>query len=118
LEDKIVERWSYQELEDALIGQLIGDYLKDVKSKHGVFLLGRIHKKSWRAPSGKRLDLSAVCARLQNVASASVRKFRDIDEVRVISIDFLPPDGRATQKRTPQRTKASRRRRRGQGRSP
>ncbi|RBB35784.1 hypothetical protein DPV79_27625 [Burkholderia reimsis] len=73
-EIKVAESWTMQQLEDALITQLCGQYLRGQDGREGILLL--VHQKSrpkgWELPDGTFLNFGAVVERLRALA-ASVR---------------------------------------------
>lgn len=73
-EIKVAESWSLPELEDALINQLCGQYLRAKDGREGILLL--VHQtprlKGWKLPDGKYLGFDDVAQRLRTLA-ASIR---------------------------------------------
>ncbi len=70
-EIKIAERWTLPQLEDALVKQLCGQYLRAQGGREGLLLL--VHQvprqKGWELPDGTYLDFPAVVQRLRDLAS-------------------------------------------------
>lgn len=74
IELKVAENWSYSELEYALTGQLVGQYLRDAHSRHGVLVLLSIGTpRRWRPPSHDAISFDEVVARLDDLAQQTVR---------------------------------------------
>ncbi|MBN1106789.1 MAG: hypothetical protein JXL84_25525, partial [Deltaproteobacteria bacterium] len=92
IEIKRANKLSYSELEAALTDQLMGRYLRDIRSRHGILLLAHLgRKKGWR-PEGQSvlLDFTAVVARLNDVATRLAQVGEDVTALRVVGIDFTP----------------------------
>ncbi len=74
-EIKVAESWTLPELEDALINQLCGQYLRAQSGREGILLL--VHQiprqKGWKLPDGTFLNFEAVVERLRALA-ATIRK--------------------------------------------
>lgn len=70
-EIKIAESWTLPQLEDALVKQLCGQYLRAQGGREGLLLL--VHQaprqKGWELPDGTYLDFAAVVQRLRDLAS-------------------------------------------------
>lgn len=70
-EIKVAESWTLPQLEDALVKQLCGQYLRAQGGREGVLLL--VHQasrpKGWELPDGTYLDFAAVVQRLRDLAS-------------------------------------------------
>lgn len=71
VEIKVAESWTLKELEDALVVQLCGQYLRAQGGRYGILLL--VHQvprpKGWELPDGSYLAFSAVVQRLHDLAS-------------------------------------------------
>jgi hypothetical protein len=96
IELKIADNWSYTELSDALRNQLVGQYMRDQRSRHGVFLLtwhGR--KRRWRHPeSGRMLAFDQVLVHLREEASAIVAQDPGVDNLAVVGVDLTLRDAK------------------------
>jgi hypothetical protein len=90
IEAKMVDRRSLRALETDLTEQLIDRYLRDRRSRFGVYLLGRVSTDRWMSPDGHALDFPQVISRLQDAANRRVALTPDVDAVRVFGIDFAP----------------------------
>ncbi len=99
IELKIVDyNWSATQLLERLRNQLCGQYLRDVRSNCGVFLLvyqGK--KKHWKHPAtGKHLGFPDLLQLLDDAAKDIVAKANDVEALCVVGID-LPKRGNRTQ---------------------
>lgn len=69
-EIKVAESWTMQQLEDALINQLCGQYLRGQDGRDGILLL--VHQarrpKGWELSGGTYLDFAGVVQRLRDLA--------------------------------------------------
>lgn len=70
-EIKVAESWTLPELEDALVRQLCGQYLRAQVGREGILLL--VHQtprpKGWELPDGTFLNFEAVVERLRALAA-------------------------------------------------
>lgn len=70
-EIKIAESWSLLQLEEALVNQLCGQYLRAQDGREGILLL--VHQaprqKGWQLPDGTFLSFVAVVQRLRSLAA-------------------------------------------------
>ena len=73
-EIKVAESWSMQQLDDALVDQLCGQYLRGKDGREGILLL--VHQKprskGWKLPNGTHVNFGAVVQRMRALA-ASIR---------------------------------------------
>lgn len=89
IEIKIAELWSLTELEKALADQLVGQYMKDNKARHGVLLLvAARERKGWCLLPDKIDKFSGLLLHLENKATALRAARPEIEGLRVIGIDF------------------------------
>ena len=89
VELKIAERWSYAELKDALLKQLVGQYLTDIDANHGVLLLCSFgKKKKWQKAGSGWLNFREVIEELQKEAKAMVSSSPKLEKLEVLGIDF------------------------------
>jgi hypothetical protein len=97
IELKIADKWTYSELVERLRNQLVGQYLRDVRSRFGIFLLvWRGIKRGWKDPaSGQAVGFTSLWQRLQVEANAILRSRCDLDALCVIGIDLTRRDGKA-----------------------
>jgi hypothetical protein len=103
VEIKVFENWTFAELQDALHRQLVGQYLRPHRSRHGILVLcsrpkakhdaKKPRKKAERKPSRKRIkgkmrSFNEVVQMLRDEALALVASRPDIDALDVVGIDF------------------------------
>ena len=90
VELKIADKWSGPELFAKLKDQLCGDYLRDVDSTNGIYLLvHRGEKNTWQHPdSKKRLHFEDLIAALQCYAQDIIASEPGISNIEVIGIDL------------------------------
>jgi len=71
VEIKVAESWTLKELEDALVIQLCGQYLRARDGRYGVLLL--VHQiprpNGWELPDGTYLSFESVVQRLRDLAA-------------------------------------------------
>ncbi|MFQ5953988.1 MAG: hypothetical protein ACE5JZ_02880 [Kiloniellales bacterium] len=100
IELKMADSWSYKELSDALKNQLVGQYLRDCRSRNGVFLLtwhGR--KQRWRHPTrGRMLDFDQIVASLREEADRIVAQDEEVDVLAVVGVDLTRRTASASQR--------------------
>ncbi len=96
IELKIADNWSYSQLVERLHNQLVGQYLRDVRSKFGVFLLvWQGTKTEWReSESGKRFNFGNLLKQLEGRAEAIIRNRDDLQGIRIVGIDLTKRDTR------------------------
>lgn len=74
---------------DHIKKQLAGRYLKDIHSRHGIYLL--VHaktKKRWKDQNGKLINFAELCFHLEEFAKQLTLYNPDLDRITVIGIDF------------------------------
>ena len=88
-EIKLAGTWSLQELEDALIKQLCGQYLRSRDGREGIFLLvlQTPRPKGWKLPDGMYLSFEALVERLRNLAATIRIKSPSAAQPEVCVID-------------------------------
>jgi len=96
IELKIADKWSYAKLVERLHNQLVGQYLRDARSRLGVFLLvWRGTKKKWRESKfGKPFSFGNLLERLEAQAEAILRDRYDLEGIRIVGIDLTKRDTR------------------------
>ena len=91
VELKIANKWSGPELFAKLKDQLYGDYLRDVDSTNGIYLL--VHygeQNSWQHPDSKNfLPFEELIAALQCYAQDIIASCPGISNIEVIGIDLI-----------------------------
>lgn len=82
--------WSGNKLFERLKNQLSGDYLRDIHSRFGIFLLVyRGDKTGWVLPhGGASVDFAELVEALRSYGEQLALASNDIDELRVIGIDL------------------------------
>lgn len=105
VELKLSNLWSGPELIERLENQLCNDYLRDERSRRGIFLLMHQGKKRyWDLPDGSRANSVAQLAdALQSHWEKSKNDFPLVQAVRVVGIDLTlrsKPMGRSAKKKT------------------
>lgn len=90
VELKLADNWSGPKLFERLRVQLCGDYLRDGRSRRGIYLLVyRGAKSTWDMPDGKSVaDFDELVSALQAYWSLIARNYPSIDEILVIGIDL------------------------------
>ncbi len=86
VELKISDNWSFKEHTERLHNQLVGQYLRDVRSSYGVFLLVRRRQAYW--VSGRRLTFEELIAYVQIEADRIIQGRPDFEAIKVIGIDL------------------------------
>ena len=91
VELKIADKWSGPELFAKLKDQLCGDYLRDVDSTSGIYLLVHHGKKiKWQHPDSKKfLPFEELIAALQCSAQNIIASCPGITNIEVIGIDLI-----------------------------
>lgn len=90
IELKLAGNWTGDAHFERLENQLIGDYLRDMRSSRGIFLIvnrGK-KKKRWDTKDGKRRNFSQLISALQEHAEKLLKTLPGIEEVQVIGIDL------------------------------
>lgn len=89
IELKIADKWSYAELGERLHNQLVGQYLRDARSRFGVFLLVWQGKKQWRKGKyGKQCSFDNLLEQLEAQAEAILRDHDDLEGIHIVGIDL------------------------------
>jgi hypothetical protein len=71
IELKIADNWSYSQLLERLRNQLVGQYLRDIRSTFGIFLLvWRGEQRHWRNPEVGKVTFGELLKRLHTPSSA------------------------------------------------
>jgi hypothetical protein len=86
---KIADKWTGPQLFERLEGQLAGDYLRDLGSSRGVYLLVyRGLQKHWQLPSGELVVFAELVAALQSHWVTVSTAHPGVEEIHVIGIDL------------------------------
>lgn len=90
VELKLADNWTGPQLFERLENQLAGDYLRDNRSRRGIFaLMYRGEKVGWDVPgSANRADFDGLIEALRKHWKTISVKFPGVDEITVIGIDF------------------------------
>jgi hypothetical protein len=96
IELKIADKWSYSELVERLRNQLVGQYLRDVRSRFGVFLLvWQGKQREWRElESGKRFHFDNLAEQLVAKTEEILQNRDDLEGIHVVGIDLTKRDTR------------------------
>jgi hypothetical protein len=89
IEVKVAKSWTVAKLEEALVAQLCGRYLRAQNSKYGLLLLvhQRPRPKGWRTSNGSFLNFGEVVLHLQKKADYIAAKDCDAPQVQVVALD-------------------------------
>lgn len=94
IELKLADNWTGTQLLERLENQLGGDYLRDIRSSCGVFLLvNHGGKKNWTVPGKKRTAFKDLINELQQYWCSLAPKYPNIEDVVVIGIDLTKRGG-------------------------
>jgi hypothetical protein len=88
---KIADKWTGPALFERLENQLAGDYLRDIRSGRGIFVLvNRGENRSrWQIPGSNRtVDFDELVAALREHWAKIASKFPGVDEITIIGIDL------------------------------
>lgn len=89
IEVKWAHDWSYNELEEALHKQLVGQYMKANSSRHGILALATFDaKRQWQPPGGTMINFRQLLEILKDQANTVVKGRTDIDGLEIVGIDF------------------------------
>lgn len=87
---KLADNWTGPELFDRLESQLAGDYLRDVRSNRGIYLLVYRGKATrWQLPASTvEVGFGELVLRLQQRWREISNQFPGVEEIKVIGIDL------------------------------
>jgi len=87
---KLADKWTGPHLFERLEIQLCGDYLRDVRSSRGIFVLVYLGTKpSWDLPDGRRADTFGMLVdELQRHWTLISNDYPGVEDIRVIGIDL------------------------------
>lgn len=90
MELKIADRWPGPKLFERLENQLVGSYLRDDRSRLGLFVLINqgIQRQNWELLDGSVVDFEHLVAALQAFWLSIAPDHPGSDEVRVVGIDL------------------------------
>jgi hypothetical protein len=87
---KLADKWTGSHLFERLEIQLCGDYLRDIRSSRGVFLLVYLGAKSyWDLPNGRRVSTFEILIdELQRHWTHISNDYPGVEDIRIIGIDL------------------------------
>ncbi|WP_165191643.1 NACHT domain-containing protein [Caulobacter soli] len=90
VELKLADNWSGPQLFERLENQLCGDYLRDVRSGRGIYVLVWSGEKAgWDHPAGGRLaGLDALVAALKDHWLALSERLPNVEDIAIIGVDL------------------------------
>ncbi len=93
VEIKVANKWTYNELIQALESQLVGQYLRAESAQHGIFLLfhNGVDKNNWNPDASPKLDWLDLLKNLKDKARLILTARCDIERIAVIGIDVRKP---------------------------
>jgi hypothetical protein len=91
---KLADKWTGPRLFERLEVQLCGDYLRDIRSSRGIFLLVYLGKRSyWDLPNGRRVDtFETLVDELQRHWILISSDYPGVEDIRIIGIDLTRRD--------------------------
>lgn len=93
IELKLADKWTGPKLFERLENQLVGDYLRDARSRRGVLALVRTGQQArWDVPDGGRVDFEELAEALQKRGAELSLLHPMIDEITIIGIDLTKRD--------------------------
>jgi len=111
IEVKIAEKWTLEQLEEALADQLCGQYLRSNDARHGILLLVYLKPRPRGWPVGGQttyLDFSRVVAHLRTLAARIAGESSDAPQPEIAVIDVSSRTKlRPTKVRKPVKEKAA-----------
>lgn len=86
---KLADRWTGPKIFERLENQLSGDYLRDNRSRHGIFALVNLSQgKRWQLPSGELVGFDGLVQALQAHWKSIANKHPHVDDIAIIGIDL------------------------------
>ncbi|QVW25638.1 hypothetical protein KJF94_08855 [Pseudomonas hormoni] len=96
VELKLSQNWSGPGHFERLENQLCGDYLRDISSSCGIFLLvNHGGQAAWETPTKGRVGFNDLVIALQEHWLAIASKFPNVEDIKVIGIDLTKRGGAA-----------------------
>lgn len=90
IELKLADKWTGPHLFERLETQLCGDYLRDLRSSRGIFVIVYLGTKAyWDLPNGRRADdFETLVDELQRHWALISNDYPGVEDIRVIGIDL------------------------------
>lgn len=89
IEIKIAQRWTLEELEGALVTQLVDQYMKANNSNFGIYVVcSSGPRNEWPTPEGRVVDFVGLVARLSALALKLTEQISWIQGLDIVPIDF------------------------------
>ena len=86
---KLADRWTGPKLFERLENQLSGDYLRDNRSRRGIFALVNLSRdKQWQLPSSTLVGFDGLVQALQNHWISIANKHSHVEDITIIGIDL------------------------------
>ena len=82
-------RYSFESLKDAISTQLVGQYMKAARSRHGVLLLCLLEQRNWRF-GGKTQNFNSLLKVLNEEAKRIENNHKNVERLVVFGIDMSP----------------------------
>lgn len=99
IELKLSQNWTGPEHFERLENQLCGDYLRDINSSCGIFLLvNHGGQATWASPNDGQVKFEDLVTTLQDYWLDIAPKFPNVEDIRVIGIDLTKRGGQASAK--------------------
>ena len=90
IELKVADNWTGPHLFERMVVQLGGDYLRDMRSSRGIFLIVYIGKKTnWDLPGGGYVDdFETLLSALRQHWSTLASQYSNVEDLAVIGVDL------------------------------
>lgn len=96
VELKLSQNWSGPAHFERLENQLCGDYLRDISSSCGIFLLvNHGGQATWETPTKRRVGFNDLVIALQEYWLVIGSRFPNVEDIKVIGIDLTKRGGAA-----------------------
>ena len=94
IELKLANKWTGPKLYERMRNQLCGDYLRDIRSSRGIYLLlNQGGKGRWQTSSG-HVDFNELVKSLESYWEEISKDYPEIDEITVVGIDLSRRENR------------------------
>lgn len=92
------ESWTITSLRERLRNQLVGQYMRDIRSTYGIFLLIMRKTKRWKTPAtNQMISFDVLVELLNSEAKIIMEDLHDLLEIKIIGIDLTKRDNRLVQ---------------------